>query len=526
MGIRQISRRSFLRTTVLGSAAIAGGVSLRARTAGLLDKPSLVVFLPDDLRADTILGANAGVHAPNLHRLASQSVAFERAYVTQPICAPSRSSLLSGTWPHQNGCLNNHGVLARKFRCLPEFLADSDYHCGYFGKWHLGDEFLPQRGFTEWASITESFKPIEPHHHRDHWYDRWISLVAPSSGAHRDPLPPKASDYTRFLISKGYRPDAYHGRYFSERFSSRLPFELSKAKFVETKACEFLERHSRFPFVMFVGFFEPHPPYYGPFNDEHPIESIQLDPTIGEPLNEDVPLRYRIREENYRRKFASRDDYRRIKQRYFGLITEIDHCIGNILEKTQNLGIAGRTIIVLTSDHGDMMGTHGLLGKGVMYENAVTVPYVVSVPGISPRRISQPVSHIDFVPTVLDLLGKKPDPQCAGRSRAALLRGESMPVESVFIEWSPGHQRRDGQTNLANKESVSQPLSESTRAIVTPDRWKLCLRDKDKNELYNLQEDPDERKNLYSDSTQRDTVKRLTNEIHEWQQRVGDTLKV
>ena len=527
MKTRPISRRSFLRTALLSSAAVATHAQFTARASGPPDKPNLVVFLPDDLRADTIIGSNAAaVHAPNLHRLASRSVVFERAYVTQPICAPSRSSLLSGTWPHQTGCLNNHGVLPRKFRCLPEMLADSRYVGGYFGKWHLGDEYVAQRGFTEWASIIDYSKPIDRHHDAHPWLDRWISLIRGSKGTSRDRKSATASDYTAFLISKGYRPNANGGRHFTDEFYTRLPFDLSRAKFVETKACDFLERHGQSPFVMFVAFFEPHPPYYGPFNDVHPIESVRLDPTVGEPLNDDVPLRYRIREEVYRSRFASVDGYRSVKQHYLGLVTEIDRCIGSVLEKIEKLGIANRTTTVLTSDHGDMMSAHGLLGKGVMYEQAVAVPYLVQVPGLSPRSISQPVSHIDFVPTMLDLLGERPDPQCVGKSRGALIRGETQSPEPVFIEWAPGHEPARKHTALASDDEEKKAWAESTRAIVTADGWKLCLRDKDRNELYSLREDPDERKNLYSDSSQRDTVKRLTDEIHQWQQRVGDTLKV
>ena len=101
-----------------------------------------------------------------------------------------------------------------------------------------------------------------------------------------------------------------------------------------------------------------------------------------------------------------------------------------------------------------------------------------------------------------------------------------MPSEPVFIEWAPGKEKINKQTKLASKDQVKQALGEFTRAIVTADGWKLCLRDKDKNELYNLREDRDERRNLYSEASQRDNVQRLTDEIHQWQQRVGDSVKV
>src|SRR5207237_8987897 len=300
------------------------------------------------------------------------------------------------------------------------------------------------------------------------------------------------TDYTKFLISKGQKPD--RGKYFSRTFSRNVPFELSKAKFVEIKPCEVLERYRERSFIAVLAFIEPHPPYTGPFNDEHPLTSVSLDASNNDRFGEDMPLHYRLREEVYRNRYHNPERYREIKQKYLGLITEIDHCIGGIMTKLDQLGLAERTITVLTSDHGDMMSAHGLLGKRFMFEQSAGVPYLVRMPRHQrPLRIAQPISHIDFAPTMLDLLGKTPDPQCVGKSRAALIRGETMPAEPVFIEWAPGKEKINKHTKLASKNEVKEALNESTRAIVTPDGWKLCLRDKDKNELYNLRADPDER---------------------------------
>jgi arylsulfatase A-like enzyme len=499
------TRRKFIRTAALGSAGVALATRIQAQPAKLPRKPNLLVFLPDQLRADAVFGETANaVHAPAIHKLASQSSVFEHAYVTQPICAPSRSSLFSGTWPHTNGCTSNQQSLPHQFKSLPEMLADSDYHCANIGKWHLGDEFSAQRGFEDWVSIEEAFKSAS---------GRKIEGV---------------SDYTKFLISKGEKPDLANGKFFSRTFSRNLPFELSKAKFLETKTVEFLERNRDRPFIVFVAFIEPHPPYTGPFNNEHPLESISLDSSNGDRFGDDMPLHYRLREEVYRKRYnGDAQRYREIKQKYFGLITEIDHCIGGILAKLEELGLTDKTITVLTSDHGDMMSAHGLLGKRFMFDQSAGVPYVVRMPGQQKLiRVSQPISHIDFAPTILDLLGKTPDSQCVGKSRAPLIRGESMPPEPVFIEWAPGKEKINKHTKLAGKDQVKQALTEHTRAIVTPDGWKLCLRDQDKNELYNLREDRGERKNLFSDSSQRDTVKRLTDQVHDWQQRVGDAVRV
>jgi arylsulfatase A-like enzyme len=503
--VRKVSRRAFLRTAIFGSSAVACGVSLNARSARAATKPNLLVFLPDELRADLITGSARGsVLAPHLQRLASQSVLFERAYVTQPICTPSRSTLLTGMWPHQIHCTDNKDVLPLGVACLPEMLRDDAYRTGYFGKWHLGDEFSAQRGFQEWISIEDSFKR-----------------------ARRSRRTTRKSDYTQFLLSNGYKPDMHNGKYFSIDFPSTLPFELSKPKFLETKACDFLERHRHQPFVLFVAFFEPHPPYNGPFNDEHPLDAVRLDSTADNIFGEDMPLRYRLWQEFFRNQNPTAEHYRQTKQRYLGLIAEIDRSIGAILDKLDELDLSDHTIIALTSDHGDMMSGHGLLGKQLMFEQSASVPYLVRVPETSPSRVSQQVSHVDFVPTMLDLLGKPPHRQCVGQSRANSIRGEIAAPGLVFLEWSPG--KNDvvlTRGAFASRRQIQNCLLESTRAVVSPDGWKLCLRDKDKCELYNLRDDSDERHNLYHTDEYPDVIARLTAKIHNWQRRIGDSVKV
>ena len=410
---------------------------------------------------------------------------------------------MSGTWPHINGATDNKSTLSRKFQCLPEMLGDPDYRTGYFGKWHLGDEFSAQRGFQEWGSTEEYFK----------------SAMANEKIKGQ-------SDYTKFLLSKGYKPHPQKGQTFGRPFVSKLPFELSKPKFLETKACDFLHRYRDEPFILFVAFYEPHPPYNGPFNSEHPLERVSPDPTAGDVFGDDIPLRYRLEQEQIRKRVATADKFRGIKQRYLGLITEIDRSIGTILAKLDDLGLTEHTITLLTSDHGDMMSAHGLLGKRLMFEQSACVPYLVRQPAQRPLHCLQPISHIDFAPTILDLMGKPPHPQCVGQSRANLIRGEMSAPDLVFFEWSPPKRILDGDSKLASKEDIQRCLSESTRIVVSPDGWKLCLRDKDKSELYNLRDDIGEQHNLYYGGGHRDVIAKLTDEIHRWQERTNDSLKI
>jgi arylsulfatase A-like enzyme len=477
-------------------------VSLPAK---LRRKPNLIVFLPDQQRADTIACCGGEkVHAPNLNKLASESVVFSRAYVTHPVCTPSRSSLMTGMWPHTTGCTRNSVALAPRFSVLPQLLENKDYRAAYMGKWHLGQAGFPQRGFDEWISTEQ------------------------------------AGHYSRFLVSMGLTPDREDGG-FSELAISNLPLELSRPKFLEKNACEFIERHRRDPFLLIVAFVEPHSPYNGPLNGEHPLSDVDLDVTATVPPTDNVPLRYRLMREWQQSEAVldrarlpkllffgiTPEEYRSLKQRYLGLVTMVDQSIGAILACLERLGLADDTVVVHTSDHGDTLGAHQLFGKEVMFEEAVRVPYLVRLPGQrNGTIIRQPVSHIDFVPTLLDLLGQAKPPQCVGKSRASLIRGDVMAPENIFIEWAPNRTKIKKGTSLAPRRVIKRAVEESTRTIISIDGWKLSVRDKDLNELYSLNNDPLETRNLYAGEQYAEVISRCREEIHRWQESTHDSLKV
>ncbi|HME89455.1 MAG TPA: sulfatase-like hydrolase/transferase [Chthoniobacterales bacterium] len=474
----------------------------------MASKPNLLVFLPDQQRADTLRCYGGRVHAPNLDKFASESWVFEKAYVTQPICTPSRSSLMTGSWPHANGCTRNFLILDAKWRCLPELIDDADYRCGYIGKWHLGNEHFAQHGFAEWISVENN--------------PRYQKLVSPG----RDPN--VISDYSKFLFERGLKPRADRD-FFDNWFVTHLPLELSKARFLERKACEFLERNKADPFVLVVAFFEPHSPYNGPLNEEHRLDEVDVDPTVDHTFGKEMPLRYRLRQERDRERYGNPPEkYREAKRNYYGLVTLIDRSIGAILAQLDQHGLSENTIVVHSSDHGDMMTAHGLMRKEVMFEESIRVPYLVRLPGQRRgHRVAQPVSHIEFAPTVLDLLGKPAHEQCTGKSHARLLRGEAMPAQNVFVQWSPGKTPKiQKRTKLGRPRDIQRALEESTRAVITPDGWKLCLRDKDLNELYNLRADPYELHNLFGRTEHKEIASKLAGEIHQWQENAGDPIEL
>ncbi len=451
---------------------------------------------------------NRRIQTPNLNRLARQSITFEKAYVTQPVCTPSRSSILTGLWPHTTGCTANNIPLPTDARCLPELLSDPDYQCAYMGKWHLGDEIFAQHGFQQWVSIEDGY--------RSHY------------GPNRDRS--IRSSYHRFLVDKGYQPDG--GNSFSRGYCARLPIAHCKPKFLEMQACDFLRRRRNEPFILHINFLEPHMPFYGPLDNLHSPDDIGLPANFADPLEDNEPLRYRLIREYSRQKYGK--DAKQIRQliaKYWGLVSQVDRSVGAILKTLEDTGLADNTIVVYTSDHGDMMGSHHMVEKSVMYEEAVTVPLLMRLPQLQSagRRVKQRVSLIDVVPALLNLMGCRKHADLPGRNLIDLAGKPSTPPAPVFIQWNPNSgavKVKRGGTDLASKEQLKKVQNEYTRTVIAPDGWKLCLSDVEKCQLFDLNSDPGETTNLFDTGRHNDIIKRLTAEIYTWQRQVSDKIKV
>jgi len=509
MNTPTLNRRDFVKT----GAALALGAPLIGSRKTM--KPNLLFLWTDEQRADTMaVYGNRKIHAPNMNKFAGECVVFENAYVSQPVCTPSRATVMTGLWPHTSSCVENNIPLPDKVSCFPEIVNDPDYRTGYFGKWHLGDEIFAQHGFEEWHSTEDGYRK----YYRE--------------GRDRT----QRSTYCQFLKELGYKPDQKTGE-FSRSFCSRLPIEHCKPKFLEMKACDFLRRHRNEPFMLYVNFLEPHMPFNGPLNSEHDPKDVTLPANFADPLEDNEPLRYRRLRDRYRQKGSDGHDlktetgWRRLIANYWGLVTQVDLSVGAILKTVEELGLADNTIVVYTSDHGDMMGSHNLLAKSVMYEEAVKIPWLMRVPqfGRKQRILRGRFSQIDLVPTLLDLMGKPNAAPLPGQSLAPLMQGRNVAEDHVFIEWNhaPGRSKKKDKASAENSEQVSVDTSDdSIRTVISPDGWKLCLNDKDKCQLFNLTKNPGETTNLFDSGSHRDVIAGLTKRIHAWQKRVGDTISI
>jgi arylsulfatase A-like enzyme len=475
---------------------------------------NLLFLFTDEQRCDTMAAyGNRRIQTPNLNRLAERSVVFDRAYVSQPVCTPSRSTILTGLWPHTNGCTANNILLPEDTPCLPEML-DDECATAYHGKWHLGDEIFRQHGFDEWVSIEDMYIP----YYRE--------------GRDRT----ERSDYHYFLIQNGFRPE--RGDVFRRGETARLPERLSKPAFLAREAVRFLRQNRHHPFCLFVNFLEPHMPFFGPRDDQHLPDDVTLPPNFNCPPTEDQPLKARAFAHAYRQNghggvpLGTEADWRGMIARYWGLCSLVDTYVGRILETLDECGLADDTIVVYTSDHGDMMGSHRLIAKCTMFEEAVRVPLLIRTPGQTGRRhVSGPVSQIDLAPTLLDLMGRPVPDHLQGRSLRPQIEG-AKPNRDVFIEWNGpnsgivGESGRlvripDALKGRVTEEQLLASITDPVRTIVTQDGWKYNRSAIGEDELYNLGEDPGETTNRIARPGHASLVSDLRNRIAAWLRRTG-----
>jgi arylsulfatase A-like enzyme len=483
-----LTRRDVLRFTGVAPAVLRGA----NRKAG--DKPNLLFLWTDQQRADTMAAyGQPGYRVPTINRLAARSIVFDRCYVTQPVCTPSRSSVMTGLWPHQSGCRNNNVALRPETKTLPELLGDDDYQTGYMGKWHLGDEIFAQHGFRDWVGIEDGYSK-----HYSEGHDRSAR-----------------SGYHHFLEQQGYQPDS-NGR-FSRGFACRRPAEHCKPAFLTQNAERFVLANRSEPWMLHVNFLEPHSPFFGPYDDLHstadapPPKNCETGPVEREPeFYADRRGGNTSLHNGDRLPLTNRQAWERFNRNYAGLCAQVDQAVARILWALESSGQRENTIIVYTSDHGEMAGSHDLTAKRVMYEESMRVPLLLHVPfrNQKPSTFERPMSQIDLVPTLLELLGQEPPDALPGKSLLPVLSGKAEQEEYTFCEWHGRDREPSGRT------------------VVSADGWKMALYDEGNCLLFNRRDDPFELRNLYYMSEHRSTIQRLRTAIDKWQSTVDDTQRL
>jgi arylsulfatase A-like enzyme len=463
-----MNRREFVHTGIAASAAARVGFQVRpvGRAAG---KMNVLYLFSDQHREASLPGKPyCPVQAPNLEKFRRENFTMENCISNYPLCTPYRGILMSGRYPHQTGVLGNGFTLAPDRNALGHAFADAGYHTGYVGKWHLED-------FHE-----EVFVPKGP---RRQGFEDWHMWAA--SGRH------------------------YGAWTFDQETGEKIQPAGWNATLMTDDALTFLRKQtSGKPWFLAVSWNPPHPPFNPPKEDAapYPAARMELRPNIKKPTPESVIFTPWVRNE---------DTLRTAEEGYYGSIDGIDKEFARILAVLDETGQAANTIVIYTSDHGEMMGSHGLGHKEVPFEESCHVPFFIRIPGVTKAGGSSEAlfGAIDIFPTLCGLAGIPIPKSCAGRDLSGVMRGGAAPPTPGIILMA----NRGGGFVFSDPTPFYRGIRTETHtyAVTEDGRWIL----------YDNVADPYQMKNLVADPAYKTLMETLDGHIIEWQRMVGDAFQ-
>ncbi|UFU03000.1 sulfatase-like hydrolase/transferase [Ruania suaedae] len=443
-----------------------------------MSRPSILLICTDQQRYDA-LGAAGNPHivTPNLDRLAAQGARFSNCYVQATVCAPSRASLMTSRYVHNHGVWANGVDVSPDEQFFTRTLADAGYDCGLAGKLHLGSAF----GGRIEPRIDDGFRIF-----------RW---------AHDPYLPSPGNEYHHWL--RRHFPGLLEETMAQGRQAiDRLPREAHYSHWVGEETIEFLTstRDRSAPFCFIANFFDPHHGFGAPPEYRDRYDAGALPAPVTSDLSTKPAIYSDASRESYAGALPGFTDYtaeqiQEIKAHYYAMVSLVDDEVGRILDALAQEGLEEETIVLFTSDHGEMLGDHQMLLKGpMMFDCAVRVPLIVRWPGHVPAGAvhEELVEWIDLAPTLVAAAQAEEMPRAQGRDLAPLWSGEHWPDR----DWVLSEYRNSG--------SAYDPAVHTT--MLRTHDWKLVVhhgatastRDRD-GELYDMASDPDEQVNLWHD---------------------------
>ena len=399
------------------------------------------------------------VQTPNLDRLAASGVVFQNTYCNSPICVPSRMSMLTGRHPYQNEVWTNSHILDSGIPTLAHSMGAAGYRPVLIGRMHsVGLDQL--RGYSE----------------------RW---VGDHSGNHiggrgpdRGVLDGTAGPERVSLVKSGPGQSAYQ---VHDEYVTAATVDYLNRLGVKKKSDSKLD-----PFSLTVGFMLPHPPYVARQEDYAAYADRMTMPTKPAPFDRVKHPFLRAWREHTGIVETSDEEILRSRAAYWGLVQRVDLMVGQILQALADNGLADNTLIVYTSDHGDMQGEHGLWWKHVFYEESVKVPLIVAWPGVIPggQRSERVVSALDVNATMLDALGAPPLPNSPGRSFLGLISDARVTPDWDDVAFS----------EYCADEYVPFKIDtgKTYQRMIRQNEWKLIYYHGLEPQLFNLADDPSE----------------------------------
>lgn len=455
--------------------------------------PNVLLLCTDQQRYDA-MGAygNDEIDTPNLDRLAAQGVLFEHCYVQNPVCGPSRGSLMTGRYVHAHGLWANGVGLPADEQLFSRSLADAGYDCGLVGKFHVGGACYGGRleprlddGFRVFRWAHDPYRGSS-----ENQYQRWLQTVRP--------------DIYEVAIDAG-----------SETGFDTMPTEVHYSRWIGNETVDFINRSrdKGKPFFFVANFFDPHHGFGAPkeYLDRYRAKDLRRPVTRDQELAGKPPILTDASHASYAghaRGYTSytADELQDVRAAYYAMVSLVDDEVGRILDALDDAGLADDTLVVFTSDHGEMLGDHQLMLKGpMMYDCAVRVPLVLRWPAGLPAgtRRADLVQWIDVSATVLDAAQVPALPRGQGASLLPLARDDA---GARPRGWALCEYRNSGHP-------YDPPVHDT---MLRHDRWKIVVfhgppsTERERaGELYDLQEDPRELTNLWDAAGLRDVRLRL-----------------
>jgi arylsulfatase A-like enzyme len=466
-------------------------------------KPNFLIFCVDQMQS-FCLGCNGHsmVRTPNIDAIAADGITFTRTYCNNPVCMPSRGSLITGLTPRQHGLRSNGCPLPTTVPTITQALANAGYRTHAAGKLHLQPwggmgrivGFASNEGEPEWNDRAVEKLPLP------YYGFQSVDYV----GGHVSYV---FGDYARWLdkhqpgVRKLYRPEnAYHSS--GRAYRMNVPVELHYNNWIADRSIAFLEQlRDGENFFLWCSFPDPHFPFAAtrPYSELYPPGDVSLPPNWPE-QNDLCPALKARRATAHGLEARDEAEMREMIAQTFGMITHIDDNVGRVMAAVRARNFDTNTIVVFLSDHGEYLGSHHLIAKGAWaWEELVRVPYVWRVPGAKPDRRApvEPVSLLDFVPTIADYAGV--DPAFFDTSGMAGNRF-GMPGRSLrpFFENKPAAANREPILEFDENFSADAPPCRM-RGIVDGDFKLVIWSGYDEGLLVNVANDPAETRNLWNE---------------------------
>lgn len=460
---------------MIKSLLIALGLSAAAAVhAAAAAKPDVLVILADQWSPRYVSWDNPQVRTPNLDGLAKEGMIFDACYVTSPVCMPARVSLLTGQYPHNHNLWGNGAKYCPMPENAPMFLdiQRAGLTTAQIGKTH----------WTAGASWNEHFKNSGAFF-KALGLDRVEDISGPpDSDRGRDAY----SEHLRKLGLLEAVGKDLHDRYVSGEFEPRASLvkpENYHDVFTTNIALDVIKEQPKDkPLCLVVSLHSPHPPLDAPGEYATMYDPEKLT------LTANVPERY-LREGHA----LDHAETRRMLANYLGKMTLVDDCVGRLAEAMKARGTWDSTLVIFTSDHGEMMGSHGYMTKGRFYEESARVPLFVRWPGqVKAGRSKAPVQMMDVYPTIVEAVGGEMTP---GRFAKSLL-----PVAT-------------GQKDQVRPIAVSEIGSTPPLRIMARDSRFKYWADEDREYLFDLDADPLEQHDLAQDSNHHETLNRMREKL-------------